>query len=66
MVGAIACCTLFHPVCDLKFPQMNVQYNLIQQFLLYKFIVGHKSVEATKKICCGKDEVAVDYSRVTI
>ena len=45
-------CALFHSVCDLKDTQMNVQYNLIWELILYGF-------------CCEKHEGTVDHSTVT-
>ena len=33
--------------------------------MLYDFEVSHNTVEATKNICCIKDEDVVDHSTVT-
>ena len=33
--------------------------------MLYKFQMGHNTAEATKNICCTKDEDAVDHSTIT-
>ena len=52
-------CTLLHSMCDSKATQMNVQHHLIQEFLLYKFKLGHDATEATKNICCMKSECTV-------
>ena len=39
--------------------------SLIQKLVLYEFELGHKAVEATKNICCAKDDDAVDHYTVT-
>ena len=52
-------------LCDLKATQMNMQYSLIWDLMIYKFELGHKAMEATKNVCCAKDEGAVDHSTVT-
>ena len=65
VVGGLRCCALLHSVSDLKATQMNVQHSLIQELLLYKFELGHKATEATKNICCAKDEGTVGHSMVT-
>ena len=44
---------------------MYVQRNLIQQVTLYEFKRGHNAADATKNICCAKDEGAVDHSTIT-
>ena len=44
---------------------MNMQHCLILELILYKFELSHDTVEATKNICCAKDEDGVDHSRVT-
>ena len=49
VLGALAYCALLHSACDL-----NVQPNLIQELMLYKFEPSHNSTEATKSICCAK------------
>ena len=53
-----------HSVYDLKTAQMNMQYSLIWKFMLYKFKLGHNILEATKNICCAKDEGTVDCDTV--
>ena len=62
VVGALTCCALLHLVCDLKAAQMNMQYSLIQELMLYKFKLGHNAMEATKNICCMQDESSVHHS----
>ena len=47
---------------DLKVAWMNVQCSLIWELLLYDFKLDHNTIEATKNICCVKDESAVNYS----
>ena len=43
-----------------------MQDSLIQEFILYKFKLGHNAAEATKNICCVKNEgAAVDQSIVS-
>ena len=44
---------------------MNMQCSLIWEIMLYKFELGHNTVKATKNICYGKGEGAVDLSTVT-
>ena len=61
VVGVQTCCTLLYSGCDLKAEQMDMQYCLIQKFMLYKF----ELVKATKNICCEKGEGAVDHSIIT-
>ena len=41
---------------------MNMQNNLIWELMLDKFKLGYKTIEATKIICCAKDEGAVDHN----
>ena len=64
VVGVLTCCTLFHTVCDLKTTQMNMQYNLIWELMLYEIELGHNMTEATKNIYCMKGEGAIDHSTV--
>ena len=45
---------------DLKATQMNMQYSLIWELMLYEFELNYNAVEATKSICCVKGEDAVD------
>ena len=61
VVGALTLCALIHLMCDLKVAQMNIQNSLIQEFILYKFELGHKTVEETKNICCVKGDGAFDH-----
>ena len=60
VVGALSRCTLLHSVCNFKATQMNVQHSLIQQPMLYEFKLGRNTTEATKNICCARDDGAVD------
>ena len=63
--AALTYSALLYFMYDLKIAQMNIQYTLIQELILYKFKIGHNALEATKNICCGKDEGTVDHSTVT-
>ena len=63
MVDGVLTYALLHSMCDLKTAQMNV--NLIKEFMLYELELGHNAAEATKNICCVKDEDAADQSTVT-
>ena len=56
---------MLHSVCDLKPVQMNVQYHLIWELMLYEFELGYNVVQAIKNICCVKGEGAVDHNTVT-
>ena len=64
-VGVLTHYTFLHSLYDLKTVQMNMQHSLIQEFMLYKFKLGHNSIETTKNITCVKGEGAVDHSIVT-
>ena len=44
-------CALLQSVCDLTGEQMNMQYSLIQELMLYKFERGHNDMEEIKKYC---------------
>ena len=59
IIGAMIHCALLHFVCDWKAAQINVQFSLIQQLMLYKIKQGHKDMEATKNIYYAKGESAV-------
>ena len=59
LVGAFTHCVLLLLICNLKATEMNVQCSLIQELIIYKFIL-----EATKNICCLKGEIAIDHSIV--
>ena len=70
MVGSIVVvgvltCTMLHSMCNLKATQMNMQHNLIQELMLYKFQLGCIGAEATKNTCCVKSEGTVNHSTVT-
>ena len=65
VVSTLTCCALFHCVCNLKDAQMNVQYSLIWEFIIYNFKLGQNTLEANKNICCAKGEATIDYSTVT-
>ena len=65
VVGALIRCTLLHSVyIILKATQVNVQCNLILELMLFEFKLGYNTSEATKSICCAKDDGAVDRSTV--
>ena len=49
----------------LKSAQLNMQYSLILELMLYKFELGHKTGEVLKNICWVKSEGAVDHSTKT-
>ena len=44
---------------------MNMQHSLILELMLYKFKLGHKTMEAMKNICYAKGEGALDLSTVS-
>ena len=50
---------------NLKAAQMNEQYNLIWELLLYQLKLEHNNTEATKNIYCAKGEGTVDHNTVT-
>ena len=51
---------------DLKATQMNVQYSLIQELILYEIKLDYNGMDnPPKTICWGKDAGAVDHSMVT-
>ena len=62
MVGALIRCTLLHSMYNLKAAQMNVQYSLIQELMLYKFEPNHNIMEVTKNICVNGED---DHRTVT-
>ena len=39
---------------------MNMQYDLIQELMLYEFELGDNTTESTKNIWCAKYEGTVD------
>ena len=43
---------------------MNMQHGLIQEFMFYKFELGHIFMETIKNICGAKGENTVDHSTV--
>ena len=47
-------------MCDL-----NAQYHLIWELMLYKFELGYNNMEATKNICRAKGEGTDDHSITT-
>ena len=65
IIGVLTRCGLLHAECDLKVVQMNLKGSLIQELMLYESKMGHDVTEATKKICCAKDEGAADDNIVT-
>ena len=60
IVGALTRCALFHPACDLRTTQINVQRSLIWEFMLYDFEQGHNATEANKRICPARNKDTVD------
>ena len=57
VIGSLTHCALHHSLFDLKAAQMNMQLCLIWECMLYEFKLDHKTMEATKKICCAKIKV---------
>ena len=55
--------TLLLSMCDLKVTQMNVKCSLIQKLMLYNFVLGHNSIEATKNICCVIERWKCNWSQ---
>ena len=50
----------------MKAAQMNEQrQSLIQELVLNEIELGHNTTEATKNICCTKDEGELVHSKVT-
>ena len=49
VVGVLACCTLFHSMCDLKAMQMNLWYSLIWELLSYEF-----ELDIQKDLLCDR------------
>ena len=45
---ALTCCSLLHPVRNLKDAEMSVQCSLIQELVLYEFKLGHYAMEGIK------------------
>ena len=64
LVGVLIRCELFHSVCDLKDPQMNMRCSLIKELILCVW-TGPYCHKITKNICCAKGEGAVDHNTVT-
>ena len=56
IVSVLTCYALLHSTCDLIDPKVKVQCSLIQELILYSSELGHNTAEATKNICCAKDE----------
>ena len=56
---------LLHSMYNLKASQMNVQFSLIQELMVYELKLDHNAAETTKTICYAKGEGAVDHSTVT-
>ena len=63
IVGVVTCVFL-HSMCNLKAAQMNELRNLIQKLQFYGFELSQSSAEATKNICCVKDQIIVHHSTV--
>ena len=68
VVGCIvvvgAHCILFHS--DLEAAQMNMQHCLIHELMLYKFELGHNTIEVTKSIFHVKGEGTDDHRPATV
>ena len=47
VVRALTRCALLHNMCDLKATQINMQHNLIREFIFYKFELSLNIAEAT-------------------
>ena len=65
IVGTLTHCALIYSMCNFKASQMNLQCSLIWKLIFNELEVDHNAVEATKNICCAKDEDAVNHSAVT-
>ena len=50
---------------DLKFKQMDEQYSLIWELMLYEFEQNYNPMKATKNFCCMKGGGPVDHCAVT-
>ena len=46
--SAQTCCALIQSMCDVKAAQMDVQFNLIQELILYEFDLSQNAAETTK------------------
>ena len=57
-------CGLLYSACDLKAVQMNMQHNILQKFVLYKFKWPLRR-ESDPKICCAKGKGTFDLSTIT-
>ena len=49
----------------MKAAHINMQHNLTQELILYKFELDHNAAEATKNIRCAKREGTVDHITIT-
>ena len=54
VASVLICGALRHSVCDLKAAQMNVQWSLNRDIILFEFELDHNVLKATKNICCAK------------
>ena len=61
-VGTLTCCALFHSMCDLKAPQMNVQQGLIWELRLYEFKLVYNTADVIKNIYHTKGQDTADSS----
>ena len=65
VVGAPTHCELLQSMRDLETVQINVQYSLIQDWMLYEFEWSPNTTKATKyNLFCERGD-AVDHIRVT-
>ena len=44
---------------------MNVQYSLIHELMVYKFILGYDATAVTKNISCTKVKSYLDHNILT-
>ena len=45
VVGTLTRCALLKSPCDLKTSQINMQWSIIQDLMLYEFELGHYTAE---------------------
>ena len=62
LVGVLTHCTLLHSMCDLNAVQKNVQYSLIQEFMLTSSNWAITPWKQSKTFVVQKGEGRVDYS----
>ena len=49
IVGSLTLSSLLRSMCDLLVTQINVQHNIICEFMLYEFDMSNKTIDETKK-----------------